>query len=94
VAPEILENKPHSPAMDVFSVGATLFVLLTGMNIMSNETALKLKYATTEASEYENMKGNPRWDAVSAGAQNLVLRLLERDPKKRITAKEVRVVHA
>jgi serine/threonine protein kinase len=77
--------------MDIFSVGSILFILLTGMNIMSNETALSLQYAKTEASEYENMKGNPSWDAVSAGAQGLVLQMLERDPKKRITAKEVRV---
>lgn len=30
VAPEVIERKPHSPAMDVFSAGVVLFILLTG----------------------------------------------------------------
>ena len=76
--------------MDVWSVGAILFVLLTGAKAMSHEDALALAYAKTEAGGYEGMHGNPRWNAVSAGAQALVLQLLERDPRKRITADSVR----
>lgn len=90
MAPEVIDNAPHTRAMDVWSVGAVLFVLLTGAKVMSHEDALALAYAKTEAGGYEGMRGNPRWDAVSAGAQALVLALLERNPARRITAENVR----
>lgn len=78
--------------MDVFAVGVILFTLLTGCKPMQQDEALDLLYGATEASDYHNMHDNPRWDAVSTGAQQLVLSMLAREPKHRASAAEVRPV--
>lgn len=60
------------------------------MKPVDNEDALKLSYSHLEAAEYPNMVGNARWDAVSSKAQSLVLALMERDPRKRLSAPQAR----
>eukprot|EP00892_Ulva_mutabilis_P010779 jgi/Ulvmu1/8073/UM004_0310.1 len=88
IAPEVITGQPHSPAMDVYAVGVVLFILLTGMKPTSQEEAVALAYSGREAHEYPHMHGNPRWDAVSASGQALVLQMLEREPWKRPSARQ------
>eukprot|EP00892_Ulva_mutabilis_P008427 jgi/Ulvmu1/5957/UM026_0079.1 len=88
VAPEVIDGRPHSPAMDVYAAGVVLFILLTGMKPTEQEQAQELLYSGLEAQEYPNMHGNPRWEAVSASAQSLVLQLLQRNPRDRPSAQQ------
>lgn len=62
------------------------------MKPVDNADALKLAYSHLEAAEYPNMLDNPRWDAVSVKAQSLVLWLMARDPRKRLSAKQARLL--
>lgn len=55
---------------------------------MKSDEAKSLAYSAFEAHEYPKMK-SWTWKRLSPGAQDLVLRMLERDPAKRMTAKEV-----
>ena len=60
------------------------------MKPCDNDICNALSYSKFEAHEYPNMINNRRWDSVSSQAQNLVLKLLERDALKRLTAEQVR----
>lgn len=90
VAVQTIMGERHTPAMDMFSLGVILFVMLTGHKPMRSEQARSLAYAALQAHEYPRMASSS-WRRRSEGARSLVLRLLERDPLKRITAKQVRV---
>lgn len=61
-----------------------------GMKPCDNDVCNALSYSKFEAGEYPNMKNNRRWDSVSTQGQSLVLKLLERDPLKRLSAEQVR----
>ena len=39
VAPEVIENHPHTPAMDMYACGVILFMLLTGVVLPVSPTA-------------------------------------------------------
>lgn len=78
----------HTPAMDVFALGVILFIMLTGQKPMKTEQAAKLSYCSLEADEYPRMASHS-WTRLSTPAKDLVLRMLERTPAKRITAAEV-----
>ena len=75
--------------MDMFSLGVILFVLLTGHKPMRPEQARALAYTTLQAHEYPRMAGGA-WRRLSDGARDLVLRLLDREPLRRISAKQAR----
>eukprot|EP00892_Ulva_mutabilis_P010378 jgi/Ulvmu1/7712/UM039_0018.1 len=85
MAPETIEFSRHAPAMDMFSLGVLLFVMLTGHKPMKSEQARKLSYSTLEANEYLKMQ-SWGWKQLSQPARSLVLQLMERDPSKRMTA--------
>lgn len=82
---QTIEFERHAPAMDMFSLGVLLFVMLTGSKPMKSEQARKLSYSKLEASEYPKMQ-NWGWKQLSQPAKTLVLQLMERDPAIRITA--------
>ena len=56
VAPEVLEGAPHTPAMDVWSMGCTLYVCITGRRPMQNQEAEDGTYARYEAVQYPRMR--------------------------------------
>jgi len=87
VAPEILNNKGYdSPAVDMWSTGVILYILLCGFPPFYEEE-LPALFDSILHARYDFP--SPWWDAVSKPAQALVKKLLELDPKTRYTAKNV-----
>ena len=85
VAPEILQDVGYNEMSDIFSAGVILYVLLTGRpgfrGYNVNEILVKNKNADIEyPAKY--------WNKISDKAKDLVSKMLEKDPSKRITAEE------
>ncbi|XP_025031131.1 calcium/calmodulin-dependent protein kinase type 1G isoform X2 [Python bivittatus] len=82
VAPEVLEQKPYSKAVDCWSIGVITYILLCGYPPFYEETESKLFEKIKEGYfEFES----PFWDDISESAKNFICRLLEKDPNKRFT---------
>jgi len=85
VAPEVLDREYTGGSCDVWSVGVVLFVMLVGYPPFYGETdeeiAEQVKTAEPDLSQ-------ERWHAISDQAKDLVLKLLVKDPTRRITAAE------
>jgi serine/threonine protein kinase len=55
VAPEVIQGKVHSGAMDLFSLGVTLYVCITGHRPMTAVEATQLSYADRVACAHSHM---------------------------------------
>ncbi|CEO99397.1 Protein kinase domain-containing protein [Plasmodiophora brassicae] len=86
VAPEILKNEPYDGAVDLWSIGVILYILLCGFPPFYDESAAVL-YAQIKRGDYDFP--DPYWTEISPEAKELVSRLLTVDPKKRATCDEV-----
>eukprot|EP00253_Pinus_taeda_P030400 PITA_30400 len=83
VAPEVIANKGYDGATaDVWSCGVILFLLLTGCLPFEEENLVVL-YQKICKSEFQC----PKW--LSAGARKLLKRILDPNPKTRITIGEI-----
>eukprot|EP00741_Cyanophora_paradoxa_P006671 tig00001030_g6452.t1 len=86
VAPEVLASKGYDLAVDLWSLGVILYVLLCGFPPF---------YSDNEAVLFKQiMKGefdfpDPEWTEITPAAKELVRKLLEVDPKKRLTADQM-----
>jgi len=87
VAPEILKNEGYdSPAVDMWSVGVVLYILLCGFPPFYEEELPKL-FEQIMHAQYDFP--SPWWDMITAEGKQLVQELLVIDPKKRLTAEQV-----
>jgi serine/threonine protein kinase len=82
--PEVLRGEPYRPIpRDIWSLGVLLYILLTG----------KYPFGSQPNSRTKNriLNEEPRWDELKIPplAKDLLQRMLEKDPSKRITLKEV-----
>lgn len=83
MAPEIISNRGHGPAVDSWACGVILYTILTG----------RLPFPGKNTREYLNnvVEGRPLfpavlWKGISADAMSLVKGLLNVDPNKRLTS--------
>jgi len=90
VAPEVLKNEPYDKAVDMWSLGVILYILLCGFPPFYHESTAAL-YKQIKKGEYDFPA--PYWTDISEAAKDLVRKLLTVDPKKRFTAKDV-LAHA
>lgn len=84
IAPEVLKKK-YTAKCDIWSIGVILYILLCGYPPFNGandkqiiEAVLKGKYTLDE----------PEWDDISEDAKDLVRKMLEYDPSKRISASD------
>ncbi|CAA0404388.1 unnamed protein product [Arabidopsis thaliana] len=85
VAPEVL-HKHYGPECDVWSAGVILYILLCGFPPFWAESEIGIFRKILQGKlEFEI---NP-WPSISESAKDLIKKMLESNPKKRLTAHQV-----
>lgn len=85
-APEIILRKPYSHSVDIWSLGVTIFFLLTGFHPFdSHDQQELLKKIVREEPDWDA----DEWKGTSKQAKDLVKKLLTKDKDKRIEIEEV-----
>jgi len=87
VAPEVLLGHPYGKEVDLWSLGVILFVLLSGY-LPFYADQKKQTYKLIVTGDYGGFD-DPVWDGISRDAKDLVKKLLDINPKARITLDEV-----
>ncbi|KAK6124836.1 hypothetical protein DH2020_041422 [Rehmannia glutinosa] len=85
MAPEVLKRN-YGPEVDVWSAGVILYILLCGVPPFWAETEQGVAQAIIRS--VVDFKRDP-WPKVSDKAKDLVKKMLNPDPKQRLTAQEV-----
>ncbi|XP_057953440.1 calcium-dependent protein kinase 8-like [Malania oleifera] len=85
MAPEVLKRN-YGPEVDVWSAGVILYILLCGVPPFWAETEQGVAQAIIRS--FIDFKREP-WPKVSDNAKDLVKRMLDPDPKRRLTAQGV-----
>jgi len=81
VAPEVLEGKGYDEAVDFWSIGIILYILLCGFPPFYDDDNDKLFELIAKAKvEFPS----PYWDNISDPAKDLIRKLLNADPKSRL----------
>jgi len=88
IAPEIVFDKPHTPAMDVYGLGVLLFIMLVGRKPYDSNQSESLQYATIPIKDAPGMK-DPRWLDLSPDAKHLIMGMMREQPTARMTCKQV-----
>ncbi|KAJ3670221.1 hypothetical protein LUZ60_010545 [Juncus effusus] len=85
MAPEVLKRN-YGPEIDVWSAGVILYILLCGVPPFWSETEQGVAQAIIRS--VVDFRRDP-WPRVSDHAKDLVKKMLDPDPKKRLTAHQV-----
>ncbi|XP_039135783.1 calcium-dependent protein kinase 2-like [Dioscorea cayenensis subsp. rotundata] len=85
IAPEVLKRR-YGPEVDIWSIGVMLYILLCGVPPFWAETEHGIFNAILRGQV--DFASDP-WPNISAGAKDLVKKMLTVDPRQRITAFEV-----
>lgn len=88
VAPEVVQDGVHTPAMDVYSLGVLLFIMLVGRKPYNFDDCESLRYAYRSLQDAPGLK-DPRWLDLSPDAKHLLMGLLASDPGRRLTSAQV-----
>ncbi|KAK7345058.1 hypothetical protein VNO77_15443 [Canavalia gladiata] len=85
MAPEVLKRN-YGPEVDIWSAGVILYILLCGVPPFWAETEQGVAQAIIRS--FVDFRREP-WPKVSDNAKDLVKKMLDPDPKRRLTAQEV-----
>ncbi|XP_071449784.1 calcium/calmodulin-dependent protein kinase type IV-like isoform X2 [Hetaerina americana] len=88
-APEIIQQKDYGPPADLWSLGVVLYIILCGYEPFWDEAGEIAIQQRAIRGDY-TFKSSC-WDGISESAKDLVSKLLQVDPEKRLTAKEALV---
>ncbi|GFQ93195.1 ribosomal protein S6 kinase alpha-3 [Trichonephila clavata] len=88
-APEVLKRQGYDEACDIWSLGVLLCTLLTGMSPFANgpEDDMKKILARLELGKID--MDTEIWRRISLSAKNLVIKMLDLNPKNRYSAADV-----
>lgn len=83
VAPELIKGEHYGTSVDMWAMGVVVFTLLGGYLPFDKPTQRRL-FRQIVSGDYQF---DPQhWDSVSVEAKDLIARLLQVDPNKRLTA--------
>jgi len=85
IAPEVLLMKGYDKQCDVWSLGVIVYILLCGFPPFYADNDAQL-FEKIKKGEYEFLR--PYWDPISNGAKDFIRKMLQVDPKKRVTCAE------
>ncbi|XP_051141702.1 calcium-dependent protein kinase 17-like [Andrographis paniculata] len=85
IAPEVLRRR-YGPEVDIWSIGVMLYILLSGVPPFWAETENGIFNAILRG--HVDFASDP-WPSISHGAKDLIKKMLNADPKQRMTAFEV-----
>ncbi|MCD7460796.1 Calcium-dependent protein kinase 17 [Datura stramonium] len=85
IAPEVLKRR-YGPEVDIWSVGVMLYILLSGVPPFWAETEHGIFNAILRG--HVDFSCDP-WPSISHGAKDIVRKMLNSDPKQRLTAIQV-----
>ncbi|KAF3791445.1 Calcium-dependent protein kinase 17 [Nymphaea thermarum] len=85
IAPEVLRRR-YGPEADIWSIGVMLFILLSGSPPFHAETEHGIFNAILKG--HIDFTSKP-WPSISPGAKDLVSKMLNVDPRQRVTAFQV-----
>ncbi|KAL6524322.1 Calcium-dependent protein kinase 17 [Orobanche gracilis] len=85
IAPEVLKRR-YGPEVDIWSIGVMLYILLSGVPPFWAESENGIFNAILRG--HIDFSSDP-WPSISNGAKDLVRKMLNSDPKQRLTAFEV-----
>lgn len=85
MAPEVL-NASYGPEADVWSAGVVLYILLSGLPPFwaPNDEGIFAAIRETKPNLHSGA-----WGSVSDDAKDLVHRILDKDPGRRLTIEEI-----
>lgn len=86
VAPEIVANKPYSYAVDLYSYGVTLLMLLSGGDTPRNKPKKRLPPMKHQLLRRRLAEATGEWAQPEVCALSLIRDVTADDPKKRTTA--------
>ncbi|KAF8041233.1 hypothetical protein BT93_B3230 [Corymbia citriodora subsp. variegata] len=85
IAPEVLKRN-YGPEVDIWSVGVMLYILLSGVPPFWAESETGIFNEILRG--HIDFSSDP-WPSISPGARDLIRKMLNSDPKQRLTAFEV-----
>ncbi|KAJ8446841.1 hypothetical protein Cgig2_016151 [Carnegiea gigantea] len=85
IAPEVLKRK-YGPEADIWSIGVMLYIFLSGVPPFWAETEHGIFNAILRG--HVDFSSDP-WPSISSQAKDLVRKMLNTDPKQRLTAYQV-----
>jgi len=84
-APEVITQETYNKSCDMWSLGATLYFMLSGSHPFGNKVSdIMRRIGIGQIDFSDNV-----WYDVSPMAKNVILSLLNLDPKKRLTADDL-----
>lgn len=85
-APEIILKKDYGPAVDMWSVGVMTYIILCGFEPFWDDAGDSAVLQRVVNGNYNF--DSDWWDGVTDSAKDLISKLLQIDPEKRLTAKD------